>query len=327
MTATTKQGTTERSMAPNGCAGYTDERDTRRECDTPLRPLRYSDQCGACSVKEERAEESRNAAASLTTAASPARDARDATDFACIGWEDANRHHLGCATPKEPHLAKGRCRKCYARHAGARRSEREALAETPAPLLAPAPARPNVDPDVVRAKAARATVPVPRDEPAAEDAPGADVLHATAAATMLADAARATVAASNGPNDAPAAAHNAADAFVWEVFDTAPHVLVATEPRVTIVADGNCRINAPGYALWGREVASIEILYDRARGAVAFRPCDPALPHARRLREDKSARQCSLRAFRRSVGDLLPDGVVVARPRLVGGLLVIVVGE
>lgn len=92
--------------------------------------------------------------------------------------------------------------------------------------------------------------------------------------------------------------------------------------ETSIAKDANVRINGPAYALWGREVAAVEVLYDRARRALALRPCAESLPHARKLRPDKAARCCSLRAFQSATG-LLGEATRVVVPQLVGGLLIL----
>jgi len=120
----------------------------------------------------------------------------------------------------------------------------------------------------------------------------------------------------------PVAAEPMAAGYDWILFDAPPHNPSPTEPRISVVKDGNCRLNAAAYALWGHEVKAVEILHDRRRAAIALRPCDPRLPHARQLRPDKGARSCSLRAFQRATG-ILRDGAHAGRPQLVGTMLVL----
>lgn len=303
--------------AANGCRGYTDRLGTWTPCESPsFARMHFTDLCRECHAKQERADELRAGAASLAPAETPQRGDKEGTAFACVGYEDAEGQRRACVTPDQRHLAKGMCRKCYAKNAAAKAARREAGAEAPPPLVvatpAPAPAPPRGE-------------WLPPEDNGPDAFGGEDAPHAPAAATLAPDwrdqpaeaLAAAILPQPPAPTPAPPPAPPA-EGYAWAVFDQPPHVGGATEPRITVVADGSCRINAAAYALWGREVAAVEILHDRTRRAVALRPCDPAKRHARQLRADKGARQCSLRAFRRSLplADF-PTGVVIAAPRLV----------
>ncbi len=309
-----------RHAAANGCRGYTDRLGTWTPCEaSPHARMHFNDLCRECHAKQERADDLRAGAASLAPAPpaeTPQRGDKEGTAFACVGYEDAEGQRRACITPDQRHLAKGMCRKCYAKNAASKAARREAGAELPAPLVVAAPVPPPT-PAPARGEW------LPPEDSGPDAFGGEDAPHAPAAATLAPDwrdqPAEALAAAILPASPAPAPPPTPpADGYAWAVFDQPPHTGGATEPRVTVVADGNCRINAAAYALWGREVAAVEILHDRARRAVALRPCDPAKRHARRLRADKGARCCSLRAFRRSLPlAAFPAGIVVAAPRLV----------
>jgi len=262
------------------------------------------------------------------------RSALSAPRNGCVGWEDDDAVHHGCTTDDFPILARGRCTRCYTRNnAVERRRKRQEEDRSPSdPLRGRRSAPALVDSATVAA-------PVPPPDPAPprggwqpdpefapvtpDDFGDEDVPHAPAAATLAPDwrerPAESLAAAVLPPPPAPPAP---AETYAWTVFDQPPHIVVPTAPTITLAKDGGCRLNSLAYGLWGREVAAVEVLYDQTRRAVALRPCDPALPHARRLRTDKGSRHCSLRAFRRATG-LLAGGTVAVVPRLVAPDLIV----
>lgn len=116
------------------------------------------------------------------------------------------------------------------------------------------------------------------------------------------------------------------EGFAWEVFRGGPPRRGGRGPRASVYRGRALRLNKAALALWGREVAAVEVLFDRARGAVALRPCDPALPHARLLTSDRGGRSLAVGSLRAATGMFAGGASTAATPRLVGDLMVLEFG-
>lgn len=268
----------------------------------------------------------------------------------CRGWRDAGNRLHRCEQGDVPHHRSGRCRDCNRRHdeaQEARSAARERRKEAHAPVAAQ-PVHPDEfgGEDTPHAPAAETLATLLRyaGMPVPEQGEGGAILYThtfipetpplpasvpdlVRAGTAVGTAVAATVAAPPAP-PAPPAAASEGEEFAWTLFEGVARTNDALAPVISLGKDGDCRLNVGALALWPGEVAAVEVLFDRAKRALALRPCAVGAAAGRRLRLDRKtgAKVCSLRAFR-AAHDWLPAETLRLTPRLVGGLLVIVVGE
>lgn len=249
----------------------------------------------------------------------------------CRGWRNAQNVRQPCDQGDVAHHRAGRCRQCDRRNeaaSDARSAVRGSRKEAATPE---------------RERAVPLAATLHPGEFGGEDAPHAPAA-ATLAESLLYDGApkRAdvqtvytlTYVATGGatppaPPVPPATTEVAAecDDFAWTLFEGAARTNDALRPTVSLGKDGDCRLNAGALALLPEGTAAVEVLFDRAKRALALRPCAATAPAGRMLRGDKTgAKVCSIRAFRKA-HDWLPAGTLRLTPRLVGGLLVVVVNE
>lgn len=281
------------------CAGWYDADGGHHGCQTPDPKPQAKGRCGRCYTREYSANGGKvRPAIAVVPAAAPA----------CLGWDDAIGERHACLRNHGPALADGRCARCARMQRGADHA-RAVLAreDRPSPGLT-LTVEEVLPPETAERLRAAAVVTVEREQPSFTGAQGA----VPAGDRRSSSDPRHTVAAT--PDDG----------YAWALFDQSPHIVRPNQPAVSIGKDGDCRLNGPAVALWGvRQVEAVEVLYDLERRAIALRPCEPAVQHARKLRPDKRARCLSLRGFRSATG--LPGVGQAARatPRLVGELLVI----